>query len=410
VTRRSPLANDRVRVLYCEANTDGTVGGSYYSLLFLVEGLKNTRYDPIAVFHRDHRLLPRYSEVCGEVLVVPQRPATRFGTSDHPSATPLRVLQRGLNLAKLLATARDYASLLRQRGVGLVHLNNSLSRSHEWMLASLWTKTPCIVHQRGIPDHFPRIARLLAPRLASIVCISKAVEQNLLDHGVSSRNLRTIYNGLDPARLQPGTNAEAMRKALGLADQRRVVGVIGNIKEWKGQEVMVRALPAVIKCFPEVACLLVGATSEDDRYYEERLRQLVIDLGVAKHVLFCGGHENVADFLNVLEIAVHTSITPEPFGRVLLEAMAMKKPVVGSHAGAVPEIVEEGVTGCTFPPGDSGALANCLKDLLLRPQAAAAMGQAGRARLDQFSIARNISSTLSLYGEVLAGVRAEGRS
>jgi len=393
----------KAKILYCEGNTDGTIGGSYYSLLFLIEGLKGTRYDPLAVFHREHRLLPRFARACGEVCIVPKRAPVRFGQDAAPAGF-VRLAQRALNLGRFAGAVREYAGFLRQKGVGLVHLNNSVTRSHEWMLAALWAGLPCVVHERGINGRFSRLTRLLAPRLSAIICISEAVRRNLVGHAVSHSNLRVIHNGLDPNQVAPIRGPEVVRRALGIGEHRRVVGLVGNIKEWKGQEVLIRALPQVLPAVPNILCLLVGATSDDDRWYEKRLRRLVQDLGLSAHVNFCGAWDNIADVLNVMEVAVHASVAPEPFGRVLLEAMAMRKPVVGSHAGAVPEIVEGGVTGYTFPPGDPVALAARLAELLLCPQISRTMGEAGRRRLERhFSIEHNVASTLSVYSDLLAG-------
>jgi glycosyltransferase involved in cell wall biosynthesis len=95
-------------------------------------------------------------------------------------------------------------------------------------------------------------------------------------------------------------------------------------------------------------------------------------------------------------------VTPEPFGRVLLEAMAMRKPVVGSRGGAVPEIVVDGETGYTFAPGDSGELAARILDLLEHPDRARAFGEAGYQRLvDEFHVDRNVERTMAVYARVL---------
>ena len=203
--------------------------------------------------------------------------------------------------------------------------------------------------------------------LSAVICISEAVRANLLEHRVAAGNLRVIENGLDPAQVAPRSTPEDVRRSLGIDERSRVIGLVGNIKEWKGQEVVVRALPAIIARVPEVVCLFVGAASEPDRRYEARLRELISRLGLERHVVFTGYREHVADFLNVMEVPIHASILPEPFGRVLLEAMAMRKPMVGSRAGAVPEIIEHGVTGYTFAPGDSDELASYVIDLLERP-------------------------------------------
>jgi glycosyltransferase involved in cell wall biosynthesis len=398
-----------VRVLLCEGNTDGTIGGSYFSLLYLVEGFKGSGYQPAVVFHREHALLARYSE-CAEVHVMERRRPVRLLTLDsrfrqrHPAlSAPVRLLQRGVNFLGFAATVVQYARFLVNQRIALLHLNNSVTRAHDWMLAALLTRTPCVVHERGINDQFPSLARLLAPRLSAVICISDAVRCNLLEHRVSRSNLHVIVNGLDPERVKPERSREIVLRSLGIADHQQIVGMVGNIREWKGQEVLVRALPAILARVPDVVCLFVGAATEADQPYAKRLRSIVADLSLGDHVVFAGYSANVADFLNVVNVAVHASVLPEPFGRVLLEAMAMEKPVVGSRSGAVPEIVDHGVTGYTFAPGDVDALASCVIDLLERPSAARAFGAAGHARLlERFSITANVSRTLRLYDEILS--------
>ncbi len=398
-----------VRVLYCEGNTDGTIGGSYFSLLYLVEGLKGTGYRPVVVFHRTHGLLQRFANSGADVLVLEKQPPLRlrpvnsaFGRRHPILVAPIRLVQRAVNFIRFLSSVRENAALLRKLDVALLHLNNSVTRSPEWMLAALFTRTPCVVHERGINDRFPLFSRLLAPRLAAVICISDAVRNNLLEHRVTHRNLRVILNGLDPERVKPGQSREMVLRSLSIADDRRIVGMVGNLREWKGQEVLVRALPAIVAMVPGVVCLLVGAATEADQPYARRLHKLIADLSLQDHVVFAGYTANVADFFNVMDVAVHASISPEPFGRVLLEAMAMEKPVIGSRNGAVPEIVVDGVTGYTFEPGNADELAKRVITLLKDTATAHSFGKAGRARLvDTFSISRNVDRTLALYEELL---------
>jgi len=410
VTAAAVPPQAEIRVLHCEGNTDGTIGGSYFSLLFLIQGLKGTRYRPFVVFHRANPLQPRFTEAGADVLVLEKRPPIRFRAVDsafrrrHPVvAVPVVLLQRALNFARFLATVLQFARLLRTQRIGLLHLNNSVTGSHEWMLAALVTRTPYVVHERGINERFSFLARLLAPRASAVICISQAVRANLVEHRVALDNLRVIENGLDPAEVAPRSAPEDVRRSLGIDERSRVIGIVGNIKEWKGQEVVVRALPAILARVPPVVCVFVGSASEPDRAYEASLRDLISHLGLDAHVIFTGYREHVADFLNVMEVPIHASILPEPFGRVLLEAMALRKPVVGSRAGAVPEIIEYGVTGYTFAPRDSDELSSHVIDLLERPSAARAFGEAGYARLlERFSITANVSRTLRLYDELLA--------
>ena len=404
------------RIVYVEGNTDGTIGGSYFSLLFLVQGLDRRRYEPVVVFQREHTLWSRFERTAATRLV--PRPssfgfATRLRRAGWPGPLllPLAVVQSGLNALLFLVTAARYAGVLRRERADLLHLNNSITRTHDWMLAARLAGIPCIVHERGINDRFPFPTRLLAPRLAAILCISRAAHDNLVAHGFGPGNLHTIPNGLDPAEVAPARPAADVRAALGLAPERPVIGVVGNIRQWKGQEILIRALPAIRARVPDVACVLVGMATAGDAAYMARIQQLIADGALESHVFFTGYTTNVADYLALMDVAVHTSITPEPFGRVLLEAMAMHKPVVGSRDGAVPEIVVDGETGYTFEPGNPEPLAARILDLLEHRDRARAFGEAGYRRLvDEFHVDRNVERTMVVYQAVRPPAPAPARA
>jgi glycosyltransferase involved in cell wall biosynthesis len=402
----------RRTLLYVEGNVDGTIGGSYYSLLYLVEGLKGTSYSPSVIFHRDHPMLGQFGPVCDRVEVVRLRQPVRLlgppgsfrrrhGTVRRPAAA----LQRVLNAGGFAATTLQFARVLREWHADLLHLNNSVATGHEWMLAALLTRTPYVIHQRGVtePLRFPAVP--LARRAAAVVCISRAVRNDLAARGVCA-NLRLIENGLDPSRFVPRRPGEEVRRELGIAGGRPIIGLVGNVREWKGQDVLVRALPAIVQKVPDVVCLFVGAATEQDREYVELLKRSIEAHGLQDHVRFTGYQQNVADYVNVMDVAVHASVLPEPFGRVALEAMALRKPVVCSREGGVAEVVEHGVTGYTVPPAEPGALVDPIVGLLQNPAEARALGEAGFVRLvKHFHISRNVKRTLELYDTIVGTVR-----
>jgi glycosyltransferase involved in cell wall biosynthesis len=180
--------------------------------------------------------------------------------------------------------------------------------------------------------------------------------------------------------------------------------MIGNVKAWKGQEIVIRALGLLRDDFPALVCVLIGDTSPDDAAYRKKIDALIERLGLRGRVLVTGHRTDVANYIAALEIQVHASIAPEPFGRVLLEGMAFGKPLVASGGGAVPEIVVHGQTGLLFEPGRPDSLASALRVLLNDPARAAAMGNAGRQRLAaEFSIQHNVSETQALYDRLLVG-------
>jgi glycosyltransferase involved in cell wall biosynthesis len=395
------------KVLYVEGNVDGTIGGSYYSLLFLASGLDRTRYDPHVTFHQDHALMPRYAAADLHPRVIPKpAPLHLPGTSAAAPAlvrAPMRLAQRAINMVRFLASIAGYARRLRRERVAVLHLNNSPTRGHDWMLAARLAGVPCVVHERGINAEFSALERWLAPRLAAIICISDAARNSLVGAGLARDNVHVIHNGVDPDKVQPTADPAAVRRELGLGPADRAIALVGNIRAWKGQDVLVRALPAVLARVPDVKVLLVGDTAEPDRPFEAELRALIARLGVERQVIFTGYRANPADVLQLAEIAVHTSVTPEPFGRVLVEGMALRLPIVGSNDGAVPEIVDDGVTGLLFPPGDGDRLAERLIELLEDPARARAMGEAGYARLqERFHVRRNVERTMAIYDRALA--------
>jgi len=261
----------------------------------------------------------------------------------------------------------------------------------------------CVTHERGINEWFPPTARYFAKQLDAVICISEAVQHNMRTRGADYGNSVVIHNGLDPKSMKIQTQPDALRAAYGIAQDTVVIGMLGNIKAWKGQDTLIRAMDRVRRSVPNVQCLLVGDTSPTDRDYGQSLHALVASLGLDKQIVFTGFQRNVCDFLMIFDVMVHASVLPEPFGRVILEAMACKKPVIGSRAGAIPEIVEEEQTGLTFPPGDSDSLAEAIINLICDRARMRRFGENGYKRLvNEFHIAKNIEATQDLYERILS--------
>ena len=386
------------RILYVEGNVDGTIGGSYLSLLFLVSGLDRTRFDPLVVFARENKLIPRFQERNVRTIGPSADRAVRW------RGWVGRLCGKAVNFASgVVWQPLRLAKLLRREQVALVHLNNTVRLNHPWMIAAWLARVPCITHERGINDRFSRTDRVLAPRLRAVICISKAVEDNFATRGLADVNLLTIHNGLDPAEMRVTRDANELRAELGVSPTARLIGLVGNLKRWKGQELVIHAMDQLRDEFPDVVCLLIGDTSDDEPYYRREIEQLIDRRGLNNRVVITGFRSDVANYVNLLDIQVHASVAPEPFGRVLLEAMALCKPLVASNAGGVPEIVVDGTTGLLFEPKNVDALAGCLRQLLADPARARMFGKAGRRRLEtDFSVTKNVTQTQALYSTLLA--------
>ena len=404
------------KVLYVESNTDGTVGGSHFSLLLLLEGLNKKIYSPVVIFYQEHRLIPRFQQAdCRVLLLTKRKPLDiseyfpRMKTKSNNRIIylfliiPLLIFQKGINYFKtfVLPTFNCW-QILRRENISLIHLNNTLLRPQEWIFASLFTKARIIAHERGINNFFPFHSRFWARFLKAIICISDAVKNNLLKYGFPEKQLSRIYNGLDPNKFAVTVSKEEILKELGVEKDCPIIGIVGNIKPWKGQETVVGSMKYVQKAFPNIKCLIIGGVSPNDRAYLVHLESIVKNENLNDCILFTGQRNDIANLINSLTVLIHASVLPEPFGRVLLEGMAMNKPVITNNIGAGQEIVVDGKTGLIVNRGDPHCLAEAIISLLQNRKKALEMGRNGYDRLtEHFHASHYVKQIEDLYAKIL---------
>jgi glycosyltransferase involved in cell wall biosynthesis len=242
---------------------------------------------------------------------------------------------------------------------------------------------PFLFHLHDVfdPEHFSSLNRWLltkaADLAAGIVANSEATAEAYRKAGGGNRNLKVLPNGFDIERFHAGVDEEisAIRSDICKEDQ-YLVGLFGRITEWKGQKVLIQAMSRV----PGVTAVIVGDalfTDEDQRYKCELL-DLAQQLGVADRVYFTGFQQNVVPFLKAVDLVVHCSVSPEPFGRVIVEAQLAGKPVIAAKSGAPLEIIDDGVSGILVNPDDPGELARAIDDLARNPARAGQIAANGR--------------------------------
>jgi len=410
VDRPAPVANTGAcaRILYCESNVDGTIGGSHYCLLHLVERLDRAEFEPIVLFYEEHALLPRF-RAAAETILYPRPRPTRWGAGvSGVWSLPVRLLRQAFNVARYVQTVAKQVIFLRRHRIALVHQNNSITRHHDWMCAALIAGVPCIAHERGISTAYTPLDRFFARRLVTVIPVANWIKEYVVARGVSPDNIRVLYDGLDPATVHVQRSPASLREEYGIRPDQPIVGIVGNVRHWKGQETVVRAMIHVASARPDAVCFIVGAATPQDAAYMERLKGIIDEAGISANVRFTGYQTNPASFVNAMNIVLHASVEPEPFGMVVLEAMAQRKPVIGSRAGGVVEMVVEGETGYTVPPGDDRLLAERIIELLGDPARATRMGDAGHKRLlEKFTLQQYMDAIHAIYrttlGHGLAG-------
>jgi glycosyltransferase involved in cell wall biosynthesis len=160
---------------------------------------------------------------------------------------------------------------------------------------------------------------------------------------------------------------------------------------------------------PELRCLIVGGVHRQGAAYAERMQQRIVDERLEGRVILTGAAD-VAARLDAMDVAIHSSTNPEPFGRVLIEAMALARPLVAPREGGPLEIVVDGETGILVAPRDAAALAGALDRLVADPVLRRRMGAAGRARVDAvFDIRQHVRTIEGIFDEMLEHRRRAGR-
>lgn len=316
-----------------------------------------------------------------------------------------RTLSGLLRLALgLVPSVMAICSVIRRANVQLVHTNTALILSPG--LAALLSRRPHIWHIREFFTDYPRLwpyhQVLMKALSARVIAVSEAVAQQFR----SPSGISVIPNGFPREEFDsvPPEHGDIFRKRFGF-QQEVLVAVVGRIK-WrrKGQEVLVAAASLIRDQFPNVRFVLIGSPFPGNEEHLVRLQDLIRELNLADRVTITGDIADIKGAYRGIDISVLTSVDPEPFGGVVIEAMAMGKPVIGTRIGGTTEQIADGVTGLLVAPGDAEQLADALRKLIAAPDLREAMGRCGRSRfLERFEFAPFYARITELYRQLVTG-------
>ncbi|GIX08805.1 glycosyltransferase family 4 protein [Elioraea sp.] len=303
--------------------------------------------------------------------------------------------------------AARLAALIRDRRVAIVHAR---SRAPAWsaLLAARRTGARWVTTYHGTYNEgFPLKRRYNAVMASGerVIAISRFIAEHVTArHGTDPARLRIIPRGVDPGRFDPtavsGERIVRLARAWRLPDDAPVVLLPGRLTRWKGQEVLIEALARMART--DAVAVLAG-DDQGRRGYRAGLEALAERLGLGPRVRIVGDCADMPAALMLADVAVSASIEPEAFGRVVVEAQAMGRPVVATAHGGAAETVSPGETGWLVPPGDAAALAAALDHALALDAAArAALGERARAAvLARYTTERMCAATLEVYRELL---------
>jgi glycosyltransferase involved in cell wall biosynthesis len=351
---------------------------------------------------RDLRVLRAYRRALGTVVVVVQSPDSERHCWEEDRVIVNYVPRRGPGLVGLatfcLGGFWTTWGLIRRHRLSVA---DATDLAAAFLLIPLkWlTGVRLLLHLQFqffemSPLAFPRwkrwgfrVGAKLACRWAdSIRCVTEDVRQQALRAGVAPGKLHVIPTRCDPALFDP---ARAQR-----GPRARALVYVGTLTALKGVDVLLDAMPHILRAVPDATLRLIG-----DGPLRDTLRRRIADAGLERAVSLVGAvpYAAVPHEIGGAAVFVFPSRS-EAMPRAVLEAMAMARPVVASRVGGIPEAVRDGVEGLLVPPGDAAALAAAVCRLLTDVPLAAAMGQRGRQRvLERFTFQQNVRALVAWH-------------
>lgn len=304
---------------------------------------------------------------------------------------------------------RRFAQYLKKHEIDVVHTHDFYTNVFGMAGAAL-ARVPVRIASRRESAVRPGKQRLVersAYRAAhAVVANCEEVRQQLIKEGVPARKVRTIYNGLDPARVQIAhADRNEILKSLNLPQQARFVTIMANMRAhvwnpepacYKDHPTFLRAAQRVSERVPDAAFIVAG-----EGELKDQTQALARELGIAERTFFIGRCQNVGEVLSISDVCVLSS-RAEGFSNAILEYMAAARPVVATDVGGAKEAVVDGETGYIVAPGDHERMAQHIISLLQDPENARSMGASGqRVVNEKFSCLRQLQNVESLYNELM---------
>lgn len=357
--------------------------GAEVVLLGRLAWLRSYGIEPAVAFLADGPFVNEVEAVDVPVTVLSDSPAR----VRHPWQIPVQI-------AAVAAVARAHGATVIE-GCG-----EKMSIWAGWAARRVGCGSVAQLHdrpRRTINATVTQFAAASAFHDAVVVCsrwMAREFQRRMGIHAVA------IHNGVQLSAL-PQCPVD-VRTALGWPHDALVVTIAGRLESWKGQDVFLRAASDVSRDVPQARFVVLGgALYGRDHAYAAALPRLASALGIADKVAFTGHRDDALAVVAGSDLVAHCSTTPEPFGMVVVEAMALGRPVIASNTGGPAEIVDSGHTGLLVRPGDPDVLAQAMRRLLSNPPERTAIGQAGRAVVhDRFTAEQMTRALADIYHRV----------
>jgi glycosyltransferase involved in cell wall biosynthesis len=397
-----------VKKVWFVSSTVGAGGGAERSLFYLIEAAVLAGYEATLVAPEDGVVagLVREAGLSCEMHPghgMPSQLRTRAGSM------PFRFATMAGNAARAVRAGVALGREASRRRIDLIHCNN-LMPNLLGGLAAVAGASAVVWHVRDIHTRAPRLAvqRKLAKNdhVKRIVCVSEAAARQY--KSVAGEKIRVVYNGIDCDAWDRDAVPRRLRSEHSELAERFIVGCHGRLADWKGYDIVMRAVARLKDAIPEIALVILGDANPavpSELAYKAELQELVSELDLERQVFMLGYRPDVRPSLGDVDVYVLASTAPDPFPRAVLEAMCLGLPIVASDTGGIPEALQVGseAAGVLVTPGDANALASRLRTLHDDKDARDRLGRsAARTVKEHFTLSRYRHDMLTVFEEATA--------
>jgi glycosyltransferase involved in cell wall biosynthesis len=398
------------RVLYVE-NGIG-YGGAIICLRHLVRNLDRVRFEPMVITGLGDQ---KYQDIAAEatwkhipdkhvdVISMKRELASRRWPDTLPGLRWAinQVLSRLDDLVNFLPSFLQTCWTVFRFKPDLIHVNNEPLCNRSAILAGKILGVPVVAHVRGdqqgslmmhsffkLPDYFIAVSRWVSDSIGRI--------------GVPAQRRSYIYDGIELDKLDMKADGPAFRRQHAIPADAFVVGLVGLLIPWKGQELFLETVKLLADELPGVVFAIVGGTPDEFRYFEKALRKSVDAPRLKNRVVFTGHVSGMAAVYNGLSAVLSASTSPEPLGTMIIEAMTLARPIIAPNHGGAVEMIDDGRTGLLFKAGDAVDLAAKIRLLHSNAELCRSLGQAARAHaLKVFAISEHVKQVEDVYDKIL---------
>lgn len=387
-------------------------GGAIICLRHLVRNLDRNRYCPIIVTGRS---TPEYAGIAEEALwrpitdryvdVVPIR--DRLAKSRWPDAIPgLKFL-----LSQLLARIDDLFNFLpfflrlfclaiRTKPI-LIHVNNEPLCNRAGIMVGKCLHIPVICHVRGVPEGSTSMAWFYR-QVDHFIPVSRWISDGIGPLGIEENKRTVVYDGIELASLDLNASGSDFRDLHNIPRDAFAVGLVGLLIPWKGQRLFIQAAKNLRNRVADLKMVMVGGTPEECIGYEKELRAEVKLAGLDDVVVFTGHIADMQNAYNGLDIIVSASTSPEPLGTVVIECLAMRRPLVAPDHGGAAEMCDHDIDALLFKAGDAASLADEIYRLYQSEALRESLSMNAREKaLKTFSVNIHAENVQRVYEQVL---------